>query len=75
VPSKIVKPPIIDGSTVAFECRVIKKVETGDHTLYIGKVVAVHGSPDRPKHLYSIHYRKLVSIDSKGNVNFRLEYD
>jgi flavin reductase (DIM6/NTAB) family NADH-FMN oxidoreductase RutF len=75
VPSKVVKPPIIDGSTVAFECRVANKVETGDHSLYIGEVVAIHGSPTRPRHLYSIHYRKLLSIDAKGNINLRLEYD
>ena len=75
VPSTVVKPPIIDGSTVAFECRVAKKVETGDHKLYIGEVVAIHGSPDRPRHLYSIHYRKLVSIDAQGNANFRLQYE
>lgn len=35
-PSTVVKPPIIDGSTVASECRVIKKTETGDHTLHRG---------------------------------------
>lgn len=74
-PSKIVTPPIIEGSTVAFECRVIKKVETGDHTLYIGEVVAIHGSPSRPRHLYSIHYTKLISLDTKGNVNFHPESD
>jgi flavin reductase (DIM6/NTAB) family NADH-FMN oxidoreductase RutF len=75
VSSKVVKPPIIGGSTVAFECRVANKVETGDHSLYVGEVVAIHGSPTRPRHLYSIHYRKLLSIDTKGNINLRLEYD
>ena len=62
IPAKIVKPPIIDGSTVAYECKVENKVETGDHTLYIGKVVAIHGSPEKPNHLYSIHYRSLIDL-------------
>jgi len=68
-----VRPSIIKGSTVAFECRVVDKVE--DRRSYI-----VHrrrgGDPPSPlRNLYSIHYRKLVSIDAKANVNSRLEYD
>lgn len=70
IPSKAVKPPLISGSTTAYECTVVDKVETGDHTLYIGEVMATHGTPEKTKHLYSIHYRKLVSLDYKGNANF-----
>ncbi len=62
LPSKIVKPPIIKDSTVAFECKVVDKIETGDHTVYIGKIVAIHGTPEKPNHLYSIHYRKLIDL-------------
>jgi flavin reductase (DIM6/NTAB) family NADH-FMN oxidoreductase RutF len=72
--SVMVKPPIIEGVTVAYECRVVDHVRTGDHTLFIGEVVARHGDRDRASHLYSIHYRKLVSIDCSGNVNFNLKY-
>jgi len=73
-PSKLVRPPIIDGSTVAYECKVANEMECGDHTLYNGEVVAVHGDPDRAKHLCSIHYRKLVSLDHRGGVNFDIRY-
>jgi flavin reductase (DIM6/NTAB) family NADH-FMN oxidoreductase RutF len=74
VHAKEVKPPIIDGVTVAYECRVANEVETGDHTLYIANVVDMHGDHDRAKHLYSIHYKKLISLDCKGNVDFNLKY-
>jgi flavin reductase (DIM6/NTAB) family NADH-FMN oxidoreductase RutF len=74
VHSKIVKPPIVEGVTVAYECRVVNHVVTGDHTIYIADVVARHGDSDRAMHLYSIHYRKLLSIDCKGNINLDLEY-
>ena len=67
-PAKKVKPPLIEGSTVAYECHVVKKMETGDHTLYVGKVMAIHGSPSRASHLYSIHYRKLLALDHNGTV-------
>lgn len=72
VPAKVVAPPIIEGSTVAFECTVANRVTAGDHTLFIGEVVAIHGSPGRTRHLYSVHYRRLVSIDCKGSCNFEL---
>lgn len=72
--SKMVKPPIIEGVTAAFECRVVNHVETGDHTIYIAEVVAMHGDHEKAMHLYSIHYTKLVSIDCKGNINFDLKY-
>jgi flavin reductase (DIM6/NTAB) family NADH-FMN oxidoreductase RutF len=74
VPSKVVKPPMIEGSTTAYECGVVGQVETGDHTVFIAEVVALHGDPESAAHLYSIHYRKLVSIDCKGNVNFDLKH-
>lgn len=74
IPAKAVRPPIIEGCTVAYECKVVGRMECGDHTLYNAEVVAVHGDPDKAKHLYSIHYRKLVSVDHKGNLNFDIEY-
>jgi flavin reductase (DIM6/NTAB) family NADH-FMN oxidoreductase RutF len=72
--SKSVKPPIIAGSTVAYECKVLTQLECGDHTLFNSEVVAIHGEPERAKHLFSIHYRKLVSIDYMGNFDFNTQY-
>jgi len=73
-PSKVVQPPLIEGATVAYECKVVGRLECGDHTLYNSEVVAIHGSPERAKHLYSIHYSKLISIDSKGNLDMNTKY-
>lgn len=73
--SNMVKPPIIEGVTVAFECRITNRVITGDHTLFIADIVAIHGDRDRARHLYSIHYRRLVSLDCSGNLNFDLKYE
>jgi flavin reductase (DIM6/NTAB) family NADH-FMN oxidoreductase RutF len=52
VDSKVVKVPTIEGATVAFECKVLDQFETGDHTVFVGKVVGTSGNPDKPKHLY-----------------------
>ena len=73
VHSKNIKPPMIEGSTVAYECKVVKHLETGDHTQHIANVVAINGSPEKVNHLYSIHYTKLISIGSKGEVKLDLK--
>ena len=73
-PADVVKAPIIEGATVAYECKVVAELVCGDHTLFSGEVVAIHGDPQKAKHIYSVHYRKLVSIDWQGVVDFNLEY-
>lgn len=72
VPSTVVKPPLIEGSTVAYECRVVGKLECSDHTMYNGEVVGIHGDPERAGHLFTIHYRKLLGVDCRGNVKLNL---
>jgi flavin reductase (DIM6/NTAB) family NADH-FMN oxidoreductase RutF len=73
-PAKVVKPPIIERATLAYECKVVGMLECGDHTLYNSEIVAVHGNPELAEHIYSIHYRKLFSMDSRGNVSLDMEY-
>jgi len=72
LPSVEVRPPRVEGATVVFECRVVRQIETGDHVLYLADVVAISGSPDHPRHLYSIHYHRLVSLDGNLQGNWDL---
>ena len=62
VDSKVVKVPTIDGVTVAFECKVVDKFETGDHTVFVGEVVGMTGNPPKPKHLYVSSKHQLFSL-------------
>lgn len=62
VGSKAVKVPTVDGVTVAFECKVVDQFETGDHTVFVGKVVGTTGNPDKPKHLYVSSKFKLFGM-------------
>jgi flavin reductase (DIM6/NTAB) family NADH-FMN oxidoreductase RutF len=66
VPSKKVKPPTIVDCTVAFECKVIDSFVAGDHTLFIGEVVATTGTPNREKHLFGTSKYILVAMDDNG---------
>jgi flavin reductase (DIM6/NTAB) family NADH-FMN oxidoreductase RutF len=73
-PARQVKAPIIEGCTAAFECKVVNEVETGDHIVVVGEIVAMHGDPSKPMHLYSVHYERLISLDTSGKVNTALNY-
>ncbi len=46
LPSKKVKPPLIKECVANLECRVVGKITTGDHTLFVGEVVAAHVNED-----------------------------
>jgi len=68
VPSKKVKPPTVDGCTVAFECKLVQTYEVGDHTLFIGEVVTVTGDPERPKHIFVTTGTRSMAMDQKGSM-------
>ncbi len=55
ISSQKVGCPTIDGSAVSLECRVIGEMETGDHTVFVGEVVAARGHPEEQNHLYVTH--------------------
>ena len=40
--SVFVKPPLIENCVLNLECSVVNEIETGDHTIFIGKVLAAH---------------------------------
>lgn len=64
VDSIAVKVPTIDGVTVAFECKVVAQFETGDHTVFVGEVVATRGNPNQVKHLHVTSDYKFFSQGS-----------
>jgi flavin reductase (DIM6/NTAB) family NADH-FMN oxidoreductase RutF len=69
VDSKAVKVPTIEGATVAFECKVLDQFETGDHTVFVGKVVGTSGNLDKPKHLYVSSRHKLFGMKGDGGID------
>jgi flavin reductase (DIM6/NTAB) family NADH-FMN oxidoreductase RutF len=40
IPSQVVRPPSIRECPVNLECKVVEEVETGDHTWFVGEIVA-----------------------------------
>ena len=66
VNSKAVKVPTIEGATVAFECKVVDQIVTGDHTVFIGQVVGMSGNLDKSRHLYVTANHKLFGMSGDG---------
>ncbi len=49
IPSIAVQPPRIAECVTHVECRIVETVETGDHTIFVGEVVAKSGNADAIK--------------------------
>ena len=64
LPSKKVKPPIIEDSIACFECKVIKSTNVGDHTIFIGEIVESYIS-DRKDKVYNLGGRTLINWELK----------
>jgi flavin reductase (DIM6/NTAB) family NADH-FMN oxidoreductase RutF len=59
-PSQKIKPPLLENSVACFECKVTKTCDTGDHTIFIGEIVASYTSEMKEK-VYNFGSRNLVS--------------
>ncbi|WML66884.1 MAG: hypothetical protein METHP_00350 [Methanoregula sp. SKADARSKE-2] len=46
IASEKVKAPTLDDVVVSLECVVIYEFITGDHTVFVGRVVAARGNPE-----------------------------
>ncbi len=40
IPSQVVRPPSVKECPVNLECKVVQELETGDHTWFVGEIVA-----------------------------------
>ncbi len=52
LPAKRVKPPLIGECVAHIECELVSKLETGDHTIFVGKVVAAQSD----KNIFATDY-------------------
>lgn len=54
VPASEVEPPLIEDSVASFECEKRGSLDTGDHTIFAGEVVAGHVSEQYDEKLYNL---------------------
>ena len=53
--AKFVKSPLLEKATVNFECRLEQEVDSGDHVIFIGRVLASYVNKDQ-KVLFNMKY-------------------
>jgi flavin reductase (DIM6/NTAB) family NADH-FMN oxidoreductase RutF len=59
-PSKVISTPVLEGCSATMECRLEKAIAMGDHTIFVGRVVAMERDPDKkPLLLHRGVYYKL----------------
>ena len=64
VRAKKIKPPILENSIACFECKVIKTCNAGDHTIFIGEILASYISGRKDK-TYNLGERNLIKWNIK----------
>jgi len=51
MPASEVRAPLIGGAVANLECRLVQQVRTGDHSTFVGQVVAAHVEDEAPGRL------------------------
>ena len=46
-PSKIIDTPVLEGCAATMECKLEKAIVMGDHTIFVGRVVAMERDPEK----------------------------
>jgi flavin reductase (DIM6/NTAB) family NADH-FMN oxidoreductase RutF len=44
-PSKVISTPVLEGCAATIECKLEKAISMGDHTIFVGRVVAFESDP------------------------------
>jgi flavin reductase (DIM6/NTAB) family NADH-FMN oxidoreductase RutF len=60
IPAKKVKAPAIRECIAHIECEVDSQVTTGDHTVFVGKIVAAYANPGVFTERYSLEAAKML---------------
>jgi len=68
LPAKIVKPAIVKECVSHLECRLHQQLTTGDHTLFIGKVLAAYADKEAFDERYDL--QKVKPIYHMGGDDF-----
>lgn len=70
IPSLKVKPPRIQECFGHLECRVVQKITAGDHTLFVGEVIATSADEDILTEDMNLDVLKAKPILQKNHVYF-----
>ena len=55
-PSEKTNLPLLVNTRVNFECRIVTRIKAGDHTIFVGEVLAATGNPSKNPLINIGHY-------------------
>ena len=55
-PGAVTGAPLLDGALATLECQTFAVYDGGDHSIIVGRVIAVGGSADPPARGPLVHY-------------------
>lgn len=61
-PSRYIKAPLIKGCVISCECKLVSELLTGDHTIFVGEVLAAYQEESEKKILLNFGNYKFGSI-------------
>jgi flavin reductase (DIM6/NTAB) family NADH-FMN oxidoreductase RutF len=67
IPATRVKPPLIRGCVVNFECKLVSQHDTGDHTIFVGEILTAHVE-EGVKRLYNLgdgDFGSITGVDAR----------
>jgi flavin reductase (DIM6/NTAB) family NADH-FMN oxidoreductase RutF len=65
-PSRVIDSPVLEGCAATLECKLEKAISMGDHTIFVGRVVAFEGDPSKkPLVLHRGKYYRLGEMVGK----------
>ncbi|MCD5390998.1 flavin reductase family protein [candidate division NPL-UPA2 bacterium] len=65
-PAKEVRPPLMEECLVNMECKVVGELDTGDHTIFAGRIVRASVSEEEGQRLYSLGGERLGGVRESG---------
>ena len=45
---------IMSDAVANFECKKVSELQTGDHVIFVGRIICSHMNPDKPNRLYTV---------------------
>ncbi|GAG42932.1 unnamed protein product, partial [marine sediment metagenome] len=62
-PASVIDSVLLADAVANFECKLVSELETGDHVVFVGQVVAAHANEDRSvRRLYSLGDDRLGGV-------------
>jgi flavin reductase (DIM6/NTAB) family NADH-FMN oxidoreductase RutF len=66
IPSIKIKTPTIKDCLVSIECKVVNQFIAGDHTIFVGEVVACQADKSKSAHIYVTSDYTIFALDKNG---------